>query len=56
MPEYDRPLGEPTGPATRTGGAKDEVKRSFSTGTRVTVELSGSSCRIEWSDGAVTTC
>ena len=55
-PDYDRPLGEPLGPRTRTGGARDEVTRAFRSGTRVTVELSGAACSIAWSDGATTTC
>lgn len=54
--DYARPLGEPTGPATATGGAKEEVQRSFASGTRVTVELTGSSCTIAWSDGHTTVC
>ena len=54
--DYARPLGEPTGPATSTGGAKKEVQRSFASGTRVTVELTGSSCTIAWADGHTTVC
>ena len=54
--DFARPLGAPTGPATPTGNGKDEVKRSFASGTHVTVELSGSACSISWADGATTTC
>ena len=55
-PDYDRPLGEPLGPRVVTGGKLDEVTRSFRSGTKVTVELSGSACSIAWADGATTSC
>ena len=54
--DYDRPLGAPLGPRSATGGARDEVTRSFASGTHVTVELSGSACTIAWADGTTTTC
>jgi hypothetical protein len=54
--DYDRPLGEPLGPKVRTGGPRDEVSRSFASGTKVTVQLSGSACLIAWADGATTSC
>jgi len=54
--DFDRPLGAPLGPRTATGGARDEVTRSFASGTRVTVELSGAACEIAWADGAKTAC
>ena len=55
-PDFARPLGEPHGAAAPTGGGKDEVTRTFASGTAVTVELSGSACMIAWADGAQTVC
>ena len=55
-PDFARPLGEPRGAATPTGGGKDEVTRAFASGTTVTVELSGVTCTIAWADGATTSC
>ena len=55
-PDFARPLGEPRGAAAPTGGGKDEVTRTFASGTTVTVELSGDTCTIAWADGAQTVC
>lgn len=54
--DYSRPLGEPLGPATPTGGKLNEVTREFKSGTAVTVQLLGSSCSIKWADGHQTIC
>ena len=54
--DFLRPLGEPLGPATVTGGGKNEVTRVFKSGTRVTVQLLGTTCTIAWGDGHTTTC
>ena len=54
--DYARPLGAPTGPRTPTGNGKEEVSRTFASGTKVTIELKGPRCQIAWADGHVTTC
>jgi hypothetical protein len=54
--DFLRPLGPPLGAAVPTGRPGDEVTRSFASGTRVTVELSGEACLIAWSDGHRTAC
>ena len=55
-PDYDRPLGAPTGPAAPTGKGKMQVMRKFASGTTVRVDLLGASCIIRWADGAYTVC
>lgn len=54
--DFSRPLGEPLGPATSTGGRGNEVSRTFKTGTKVTVQLLGTTCTIAWADGHTTVC
>jgi hypothetical protein len=54
--DYSRPLGRPLGPAIATGKPRGEVVRNFLSGTNVTVELNGSACEIDWSDGHRTIC
>jgi hypothetical protein len=53
--DADQPR-DPLGPRAPTGGKLDEVSRTFASGTRVTVQLSGAACAIAWADGATTTC
>ena len=55
-PDYDRPLGAPTGPAAPTGKGKMQVARAFASGTTVRVDLLGATCLIRWADGGYTVC
>jgi len=52
LPEFDKPLGEATGPGT-LDGTSGVWTRAFASGTTVRFDSSSSRGRIEWADGTV---
>lgn len=52
-PDYLRPLGAPTGNATRTANG---WARAFASGTKVTLDTAWARPCIEWADGHRTGC